>query len=89
MVRQIKGRFSGGIVLPLEEIDLPDGAEVVIAVNDEPSLDRRRKALRASAGAWRGLNDPDELIRNIYASRLIQSRPEPKRPLALGGKPHR
>ena len=78
MVRQIRGRFSGGIVLPLEEIDLEDGEEVVIAVSDEPSLERRRQALRASAGAWKGLNDPDELIRNIYASRLIQSRPEPK-----------
>ena len=78
MVREIKGRFSGGIVLPLEELDLEEGEEVVIAVNDEPSLERRRKALRASAGAWKGLHDPDELIRNIYASRLIQSRPEPK-----------
>ena len=78
MVREIKGRFSGGIVLPLEETDLEEGEEVVIAVNDEPSLERRRTALRASAGAWKGLNDPDELIRNIYASRLIQSRPEPK-----------
>ncbi len=78
MVRQIKGKYSGGIVVPLEEIDLDEGEEVVIAVSDEPSLERRRSALRASAGAWKGLNNPDELIRNIYASRLIQSRPEPK-----------
>ena len=78
MVRQIKGKYSGGIVVPLEEIDLDEGEEVVIAVSDEPSLERRRSALRASAGAWRGLNNPDELIRNIYASRLIPSRPEPK-----------
>ena len=78
MVRQIKGKYSGGIVMPLEEIDLDEGEEVVIAVSDEPSLERRRSALRASAGAWKGLNNPDELIRNIYASRLIQSRPEPK-----------
>ena len=78
MVREVKGRFSGGIVLPLEEIDLADGEEVVIAVIDEPSLERKRQALRTSAGAWKGLNDPDELIRNIYASRLIQTRPDPK-----------
>lgn len=78
MVREVRGRFSNGVVLPLEELDLTEGSEVVIAVKDDPPLERKRKALRASAGAWKGLHDPDDLIRNLYASRLIQSRPEPK-----------
>lgn len=78
MVREVRGRFSNGVVLPLEELDLTEGSEVVIAVKDDPPLERKRKALRASAGAWKGLHDPDDLIRDLYASRLIQSRPEPK-----------
>jgi hypothetical protein len=34
--------------------------------------------LRASAGGWKGLIDAEELKRNIYADRLISTRPEPK-----------
>ena len=78
MVREVRGKYSNGVVLPLEELDLTEGSEVVIAVRDDPPLERKRKALRASAGAWKGLHDPDALIRKIYTSRHIQSRPEPK-----------
>ena len=39
---------------------------------------RKLNALRATAGAWRGNVDADELIRDIYASRLINTRPEPR-----------
>ena len=34
--------------------------------------------LRATAGAWRGSVDTEQLIEDIYASRLINTRPEPK-----------
>ena len=36
------------------------------------------EALRASAGGWKGLIDAEELQRNLYADRLINTRPEPK-----------
>ncbi len=39
---------------------------------------RKLNALRATAGAWRGSVDADELIKDIYASRLIDTRPEPR-----------
>ena len=39
---------------------------------------RKLNALRSTAGAWRGNVDADELIRDIYASRLINTRPEPR-----------
>lgn len=75
MVREVRGRYSGGVVLPLEELDLDEGAEVTIAINDEPSLERKRKALRASFGGWKGSGDPDELIRMLYEARKTGSRP--------------
>ena len=37
-----------------------------------------RDALKATAGAWKGLIDAEELKRNIYEDRLIDTRPAPK-----------
>ena len=34
--------------------------------------------LERSAGGWKGTIDADELIKNIYADRLISTRPEPR-----------
>jgi len=33
---------------------------------------------KRSAGSWKGLVDGEELIRNIYADRLVSTRPEVK-----------
>ena len=49
----------------------PDGD----AVGPERS---KLNALRATVGAWKGSVDGDELIKDIYASRLIDTRPEPR-----------
>ncbi len=81
MVREVKGRFSGGVILPLENLDLEEGVEVLISIKDDPTLERKREALRTSFGAWKGSGDPDELIRKIYEYRRAGSRPasQPKR----------
>jgi hypothetical protein len=44
------------------------------------SVEAREKkdGFKRSAGAWKGLIDPEELIANIYASRLVSTRPEVK-----------
>ncbi len=39
---------------------------------------RKLNALRATAGAWRGSIDGDKLIEDIYASRLVNTRPVPR-----------
>jgi len=36
------------------------------------------EALRKSFGGWKGLIDAEELKKNIYENRLINTRPEPK-----------
>lgn len=38
----------------------------------------KEDGFKRSAGAWRGLIDPEELIANIYSSRLVSTRPEIK-----------
>jgi len=73
----IRARVRGGVFEPLEKVDLPEGKEVlvtVIAVSDGSDDD----AFRSAAGGWKGLLDAEALIRNIYADRLVSTRPEPK-----------
>ena len=66
----IKARFSGGILKPLEPLDLAEGEEVVVtidAVHHKP----RAGWLERTAGGWAGLVDAEKLKREIYETRLI------------------
>ena len=78
MAREIRARFSRGKIEPLEDLALREGEEIIISVKEIPTAERTLKGLRATAGAWKGTHDPEELKRNIYADRLISTRPEPK-----------
>ena len=73
----IRARFTGGVLEPRERVDLPEGKEVTITIIDVPS-GNDVDAFRRSAGGWKGTIDADALIRNIYADRLISTRPEPR-----------
>lgn len=73
----IRARVHRGVLEPLEKIDLPEGKEVTITILDMPT-ERDVEASRRAAGGWRGLVDAEALIRNIYADRLISTRPEPR-----------
>ena len=42
--------------------------------NDEAA----EAAFQSALGVWRGTHDPEELIRQIYADRLVNTRPEPR-----------
>ena len=78
MITNVKARFSNGVLTPLEPLDLEEGREVMVSIEDAGSPDKGLRGLRAAAGAWRGTHDPEELLRNIYSDRLVSSRPEPK-----------
>lgn len=73
----IRARFTRGVLEPLEKIDLPEGKEVVVTILEVPS-EEDVEAFRRSAGGWKGTIDAEALIRNIYADRLISTRPEPR-----------
>ena len=72
-----RARVKGGLLEPLEKMDLPEGKEVLITVLKVPA-GRDDEASRRSFGSWKGTIDAEELIRNIYADRLISTRPVPK-----------
>ena len=78
MAKEFRARFSHGVLEPLEAVDLKEGEEVKVIIAEKPTGKGMIEALRASAGGWKGLIDAEELKRNIYADRLISTRPEPK-----------
>ena len=78
MSTNVKARFSNGVLTPLEPLDLEEGEEVMVSIEEARSPEQSLHALKVAAGAWKGTHDPDELLRNIYSDRLVSSRPEPK-----------
>ena len=73
----IRVRIRGGMLEPLEKVDLPEGKEFLVTVLDVP-VERDFEAFGRAAGGWKGTIDAEALIRNIYADRLVSTRPEPR-----------
>ncbi len=80
MIANVRATYSNGILTPLEPLDLEEGKEVTLSIDPAPRLsaEERRGTMRSAAGRWKGTHDPEELLRNIYSDRLVNSRPEPK-----------
>ena len=77
MAEMIRARVRGGVLEPLEKVELPEGKEVYVTIQ-LISPQGNRDAFRRAFGKWKGTIDAESLIRNIYANRLISTRPEPK-----------
>ena len=73
----IRVRVRGGMFEPLEKVDFPEGSEMTITILDVPT-ERDFEAFRRAAGGWKGTIDAEALIRNIYADRLVSTRPKPR-----------
>ena len=73
----VRARVKAGMLELLENVDLPEGAEVTVTILDAPST-ADREAFRRAAGGWKETVDADTLINNIYESRLLSTRPVPK-----------
>ena len=85
MAKEIRARFTRGVFASLEPIDLTAGEEVRVIIPEQPTGKGMSEAFRASAGSWKGHMDAEELIRHIYADRLMNTRPVPTlEPHAIG-----
>ena len=73
----VRAKFANGVLEPLEALDLDEGQEVTVSIDDRASPKHSRRGMRAAAGAWKGTHDPERLKREIYAARLMTSRPRP------------
>jgi predicted DNA-binding antitoxin AbrB/MazE fold protein len=77
MGNTIRVRVRGGVLEPIEKLDLPDGTEVTITILATPAQ-RDTDAFRRSFGSWKGTIDAEDLIRKIRESREVSTRPEPR-----------
>jgi predicted DNA-binding antitoxin AbrB/MazE fold protein len=77
MAGTVRARMRGGMLELLEKVDLPEGKEVSVTIIDVPSS-TDKEAFRRSAGGWKGTVDAETLIKNMYADRLISTRPVPR-----------
>lgn len=76
MTTTIRARMKGGIIEPLDRVDLPEGQDMVITILTPPST-TDREAFRRSAGRWHSTFEPQTLIDAIYADRLVSTRSAP------------
>lgn len=76
MAGTVRARVGRGVLELLEKVDLPEGKEVSVTILETPAA--KGDGLKRSAGAWKGLADAEKLIENIYADRLISTRPVPR-----------
>jgi hypothetical protein len=72
----VRARVRGGSLDLLDRIPLREGDEVLVSIS-ESVLVRDLESLRRSAGAWKGLVDANALVANLYADRLVATRPSP------------
>ena len=77
MMRTLRARVRGRDLELLEKVDIPDGTEVSVMIRSVLSREDR-EAFRRSAGGWKGTVDTEALKNNIYADRLISTRPVPR-----------
>jgi predicted DNA-binding antitoxin AbrB/MazE fold protein len=75
----IRARVKRGRLEPLEKLDLPEGHEVTLTiVDDELPDDAIEASIKKAAGGWKGTGGTGRLVKDIYRSRLVRTRPEPR-----------
>ncbi len=78
MPKTIKAVFRNGLIEPLEILDLDDGAEITVTLEDiSPPLseEERRNRFLSSAGGWKDIVD-EKFLDEIYRQRSLRTRPE-------------
>ncbi len=76
MPREMKAKYIHGKLEPMEDLELPEGAEVTISVKP-PAYDPEafRAMLKRTAGAWEGKLDIDAYLKDLYESRRSSAPP--------------
>ena len=77
-VKDYKGEVQKWVIEPLEKMELREGEEFTLTIVRLPEINKENDAFSKSRGGWKELIDCEQLKRNIYADRLIHTRPEAK-----------
>ena len=78
MVQSVKATYKDGVLEPSELLDLEDGQEVGLSISESGDAPDPIKERVETAGSWKGLVDAEQLKRDIYESREMVRRPDPK-----------
>ncbi|MBI3988734.1 MAG: antitoxin family protein [candidate division NC10 bacterium] len=73
-----KARYVKGKLELLKPSELEEGAEVTLTVIRLRQRETTQDPTEATTGAWKDLLDCARFEKEVYASRLIQTRPEVK-----------
>ena len=82
----VRARYENGVLTPLEPLDLEEGKEVLVSVQDghtsntdkdEEDYETRLERFRSAAGGLKDLLD-DDFVEMIYKSRITGSRYYPR-----------
>ena len=76
MEKKVRAIYRNGVIEPLENMDIEDGAEITITVS-EP-VTNGAEGIKKSFGGWKGLIDADQFLKDIYESRKIPTHSEVK-----------
>ena len=78
MIESVKARYSRGVIVPMEALDIEEGADLSITIDIRPPLsdEERIELTKSAAGSWKGSGDPAEMKRMLYEARLRGSRPQ-------------
>ena len=80
-MKSIRATFSNGVIKPLEKVDVSEDEEIIVTVKKKSEKAKKKSfldVLDEIREAWKGSVDYDELKKNIYESRHINTRPIPK-----------
>jgi predicted DNA-binding antitoxin AbrB/MazE fold protein len=78
MLKTIKARYKNGIIKPLEKIELIDGSEINITIDENHALmseEEKLKRFLSSAGSWKDYVD-ENFLDEIYEQRKRRTRSE-------------
>lgn len=79
MTTTVRATVKKGRLVPLEELNLPEGREVTLRIVDEELSDREiEAAIKKAAGGWKGTGDTRRLVTAIFRCRLVRTRPAPR-----------
>ena len=82
----VRARYENGVLTPLEPLDLEEGKEVLVSVQDghiaktgkeELDYETRLERFLSAAGGWKDIVSED-FIEMIYESRITGSRYYPR-----------
>ena len=78
MAQSVKATYKDGVLEPSESLNLEDGQEVGLSISETGDAPDGIRPRVETAGSWRGLVDAEQLKRDIYESREMVRRPDPK-----------